>query len=444
MAERQTICLPWYVKFIDMLELITLTLENEMDLVLAQKKASKLSEILKLSLSTQATFVTAVAELCRVVIDFTDTGVLSLGLVQKSDRYSLSGIIQYDAIQGAEISEESFFYAKKLVPLFQNYVLSDKMVIEIGISLPRSISLDQLKLKFLKTYFDTEPPISAYEEVKRKNLELFIIAEDKDAQLRQSKYIDDKRNEFISIASHELKTPITIIKAYTQLALSGKAACSEHVRDFLLKIDAQSTKLKNLVQQLLDSSKIENGQLQFNYEEVDFNSFMKDTSVLLTHLLPGHEFVVKLGEKVLVRMDRERIDQVLTNLITNAGKYSKLGSKVILQTVVCEKGNLTVSVTDEGIGISEEGMAKIFQKFHRDRQVVQGYSGLGMGLYIASEIVIGHGGKIWVESTKDVGSTFFFSLPGLLKEKIARSSGQVKATALRRDPADKIESKSGR
>ena len=397
-----------------MLELITLTLENEMDLVLAQKKASKLSEILKLSLSTQATFVTAVAELCRVVIDFTDNGVLSLGLVQKTSRFSLSAIIQYDAVEGAEILEESFFYAKKLVPLFQNYVLSDKVVIEIGISLPRSVSLDQLKLKFLKDYFDTEPPISAYEEVKRKNLELFIIAEDKDAQLRQSKYIDDKRNEFISIASHELKTPITIIKAYTQMALSGKAACSEQVRDFLMKIDAQSTKLTNLVQQLLDTSKIENGRLEYNYEVVDFNSFMEDTSFLLTHLLPHHKLRVELGEKVRVKIDRERMDQVLTNLVSNAGKYSKTGTRVTLKTSVCERGNLTVSVTDEGIGMSEDGIAKIFQKFHRDKQVVKGYSGLGMGLYIASEIVTGHGGKIWVESTQDVGSTFFFTLPGLV------------------------------
>ncbi|MBC8052216.1 MAG: HAMP domain-containing histidine kinase [Sphingobacteriaceae bacterium] len=396
-----------------MLELITLTLENEMDLVLAQKKASKLSEILKLSLSTQATFVTAIAELCRVVIDFTDTGVLSLGLIHKSNRYSLSGIIQYDGIKGTSISEESFFYAKKLVPLFQNYVLSDKVVIEIGINLPRSISLDEVKLKFLKDYFDTEPPVSAYEEVKKKNLELFIIAESKDAQLRQSKYIDDKRNEFISIASHELKTPITIIKAYTQLALMGKAACSEQVKDFLMKIDAQSTKLRNLVQQLLDSSKIENGKLEYNYEEVDFNAFINDASFLLTHLLPNHQLKVELGAKVRVKLDRERMDQVFTNLISNAGKYSKAGTSVFLRTTVCEKGNLTVSVTDEGIGMSKDSIGKIFQKFHRDKQVIKGYSGLGMGLYIASEIITEHGGKIWVESIQDVGSTFYFSLPGL-------------------------------
>ena len=396
-----------------MLELITLTLENEMDLVLAQKKASKLSEILKLSLSTQATFVTAVAELCRVVIDFTDTGVLSLGLVQKSNRYSISSIIQYDGIKGATISEESFFYAKKLVPLFQNYILSDKVVIEIGINLPRSISLDHVKIKFLKDFFDTEPPISAYEEVKKKNLELFIIAEDKDAQLRQSKYIDDKRNEFISIASHELKTPITIIKAYTQLALMGKEACSEQVKDFLKKIDAQSTKLRNLVQQLLDTSKIENGKLEYNYEEVDFNTFMNESSFLLTHLLPNHKLIVNLGAKIRVKLDRERMDQVFTNLISNAGKYSKAGSLVSLKTVVCDQGNLTVSVADEGIGMSEDSVEKIFQKFHRDKQVIKGYSGLGMGLYIASQIINDHGGKIWVESIEDVGSTFFFSLPGI-------------------------------
>ena len=396
-----------------MLELITLTLENEMDLVLAQKKASKLSEILKLSLSTQATFVTAIAELSRVVIDFTDTGILSLGLVQNANRYTLSGIIQYDDIKGSAITEESFFYAKKLVPLFQNYTLAEKVLVEIGINLPRSISLDQVRLKFLKDYFETEPPISAYEEVKRKNLELFIIAADRDAQLRQSKYIDEKRNEFISIASHELKTPITIIKAYTQLALMGKEACSQQVKDFLLKIDAQSTKLGNLVQQLLDTSKIENGKLEYNYEEVDFNVFIDDSAFLLTHLLPNHELTVELGPKVRVKLDRERMDQVFTNLVSNAGKYSKTGSRVVIKTKVCDKGSLTVSITDEGIGMSADSVEKIFQKFHRDKQVIKGYSGLGMGLYIASEIVNDHGGKIWVKSVENVGSTFFFSLPGI-------------------------------
>ncbi|HEY0055896.1 MAG TPA: HAMP domain-containing sensor histidine kinase [Pedobacter sp.] len=406
-----------------MVELITLTLENEMDLVLAQKKASKFSEILKLSLSTQATFVTAIAELCRVVIDFTDTGILSLGLVHKLDRYSLSALIQYDAIKGASIPEQSFFYAKKLVPLFQNYVLSDKTIIEIGINLPRSISLDPVKIKGLKDYFESEPPVSAYEEVKRKNLELFIIAENKDAELRQSKYIDDKRNEFISIASHELKTPITIIKAFTQMALKGKAECSEQVKDFLTKIDAQANKLTNLVQQLLDTSKIENGKLEYNYEEVDFNSFMDESAFLLKHLLPNHELKVELGEAVKIKLDRERMDQVLTNLIGNAGKYSRPGSLIVLRTIVCEKGNLTVSVSDKGIGMSDQSIEKIFQKFHRDKQVVKGYSGLGMGLYIASEIVTDHGGKIWVKSKEDVGSTFYFSLPGLLSERMVEQSG---------------------
>ena len=396
-----------------MLELITLTLENEMDLILAQKKASKLSEVLKLSLSTQAIFVTAVAEVCRVVIDFTDNGVLSLGLMQRSNRFSLSAIVQYDAVNGAQIEEENFFYAKKLLPLFQNYLLSDKYVIEIGINLPRSVSLDQFSVKFLKDYFDTEPPISVYEEVKKRNLELSQIAENKDAQLRQSKYIDDKRNEFISIASHELKTPITIIKAYTQMALSGKESCSEQMKDFLTKIDAQSTKLKNLVQQLLDSSKIENGQLEYNYEELDFNSFMEDASFLLTHLLPNHKLSVELGKKVRVKIDKDRMDQVLTNLVSNAGKYPRVGSRVSLKTFVGENGDLIVSVADQGIGMSQESLHKVFQKFHRDKQVIKGYSGLGMGLYIASEIINDHGGKIWVESIQDRGSTFFFSLPGL-------------------------------
>ena len=145
------------------------------------------------------------------------------------------------------------------------------------------------------------------------------------------------------------------------MALMGKAECSQQVKDFLLKIDAQSTKLTNLVQQLLDTSKIENGKLEYNYEEVDFNAFMVDAAFLLTHLLPNHELIVELGSAVKIKLDRERMDQVFTNLISNAGKYSRAGSRVCLRTAVCDKGNLTVSVTDEGIGMSKESIEMIFQ-----------------------------------------------------------------------------------
>ncbi|MEJ6980874.1 HAMP domain-containing sensor histidine kinase [Pedobacter sp. P351] len=396
-----------------MFELITLTLENEMDLVLSQKKALRLSEELKLTISTQATFATAVAELCRVIIDFTDTGVLSLGLIQDSSRYSLTGVVKYKAIEESKIPEESFHYAKRLIPSFKCLFETEMAIVEISINLPKSVKLNSEKIQSLKDFFDKEPPISAYEEIKKKNLELHHIAEDKDEQLKQSKYIDEKRNEFISIASHELKTPITIIKAYTQLALSGKQQCSDAVKDFLLKIDAQSTKLRNLVQQLLDTSKIENGRLEYNYEIVDFNKFIEETSFLITHLLPHHKLIIELGPNVKVKLDKERMDQVFTNLISNAGKYSKAGSSVSLKTKITGEGGLTVSVTDEGIGMSKVSIGKIFQKFHRDKQVIQGYSGLGMGLYIASEIIKDHGGEIWVESIQEKGSTFSFSLPVL-------------------------------
>ena len=394
-----------------MVELITLTLENEMDLVLAQKKASKLSEVLKLSLSTQATFATSIAEICRVVIDFTDSGVLSLGLVKHSQRYSLAGVIKYQAVDGNIIPEESYFYARKLVPSFEITIQAGVVVIEVGINLPKSINLDVNKVKLLKDVFEKEPSMSAYEEIKKKNLELFHIAEDKDAQLRQSKYIDDKRNEFISIASHELKTPITIIKAYTQMALSGKADCSDLVKDFLLKIDAQSTKLRNLVQQLLDTSKIENGKLEYNFVEVNFNEFIHDTSFLINHINPRHKIEISLSENVRVRIDKDRMDQVFTNLISNAGKYSKEGSVISLKTTIDPKGELIVSIIDRGIGMSGASLEKIFHKFHRDKQVINGYSGLGMGLYIAAEIVNDHGGRIWVESTINKGSAFSFCLP---------------------------------
>ena len=140
---------------------------------------------------------------------------------------------------------------------------------------------------------------------------------------------------------------------------------------------------------------------------------MNETTFLITHLIPHHNLKVDLGTSLLVKLDKERMDQVLTNLVSNAGKYSKAGSNILIKTRLDAKQGLILSVEDEGIGMDEVSIEKIFQKFHRDKQVINGYSGLGMGLYIASVIVEDHGGRIWVESAKDVGSIFYFSLPGL-------------------------------
>ncbi|WP_256014248.1 sensor histidine kinase [Desertivirga xinjiangensis] len=399
-----------------MTELVSISLENEMDLVLAQKKSVKLCELLKLSISTQATFATAVAEIARVVIDFTDSGILSLGLLNEYGRYALIADIRYRFLDGATIMEDSFFYARKLVPAFDVSVKDDTVNILISIHLPRSLNLNTGRISVLEDYFENEPPVSAYEEIKKKNLVLFQIAEDREAELKLSKLMDEQKNEFISIASHELKTPITIIKAYTQLALSGREDCTDSMKGFLRKIDEQSSKLKNLVKQLLDTSKIENGRLEYNYEVVDFNVFIEENTFLVTHLVSDHTLLLESGPEVKVSLAKDRMEQVLTNLISNAAKYSKSGTRITLKTSMSNEGDLLVSVADEGIGMSEETATRIFEKFYRNKQVVHEYSGLGMGLYIASKIVSNHGGKLWVESVLGQGSTFHFSLPVLPRE----------------------------
>jgi two-component system CheB/CheR fusion protein len=224
------------------------------------------------------------------------------------------------------------------------------------------------------------------------------------------------RDEFLSIASHELKTPITVIKGFMQILqkqLSGKA--DKLTMKSLDRAQVQVERLTNLVNDLLDVTKIHAGKLVFNREVCDINVLVKEVVSDFQLTRKSHDVTTKGNSKSKFWGDYERIRQVMNNLLSNAIKYSPNSDKVevtIKDTV--EKGKsvgITVAVKDFGVGIDKKSLPKIFDRFFRANSIEGAMSSLGLGLYISSEIIRRHKGKIWVNSQKGKGSTFTFQLP---------------------------------
>lgn len=225
------------------------------------------------------------------------------------------------------------------------------------------------------------------------------------------KKLEKQKDEFLSIASHELKTPVTSLKAYAQVlrnrfARDGNLDSAEH----LAKMDMQLDKLTSLIVDLLDVTKIEGGRLQFHEEYFDFNELVSDM-VEQMQRTTLHKILIRFSRSKTVFGDRDRIGQVIMNFITNAIKYSPDSDKVIVKTLF-DTNHATLAVRDYGVGIPAESKHHVFERFFR----VSGpgkdtYPGLGLGLFISSEIIKRHRGRIWVESKVGKGSTFYFTLP---------------------------------
>ncbi len=231
------------------------------------------------------------------------------------------------------------------------------------------------------------------------------------------KQLEQQKDEFISIASHELKTPITSVKAYTQI-LGHRFRKADDMKSVELveKMDSQLDKLTSLIGDLLDITKIESGRIQFQESDFDFNGLVKETVEELQLTTAKHRILTNLQPSRTVYGDRDRIGQVLTNFMTNAIKYSPHADSIIVTTMV-KTDNLTLCVQDFGVGLLKQDQAKVFDRFYRVGGLNQEtYPGLGLGLYIASEIIKRHKGRVWVESKKAKGSKFCFSLP-MTKQK---------------------------
>ena len=219
---------------------------------------------------------------------------------------------------------------------------------------------------------------------------------------------EQRKDEFLAIASHELKTPLTSIKAFNQLMKRAKDP--EKLQDFVEKSASQIFRLEQLIADLLDVTKINSGNMAFEKDTFQFSEIIATAVQTVQAMSPDHELLLEHSIDVPYHGDRLRIEQVLLNFLTNAVKYSPNGGKIIISGKI-QSDNIVVSVQDFGIGIEDFEMQRLFERYYRVDNEDLRYEGLGLGLFICSEILKAHQGSFWLESKLAVGSTFYFRLP---------------------------------
>ena len=232
------------------------------------------------------------------------------------------------------------------------------------------------------------------------------------ADITEQKLDEQRKNDFIGMVSHELKTPLTSMSAYLQL-LQMKAKKSEDgfTASMLDKANKQVTKMTTLVNGFLNVSRLEAGKIQIDKQRFNMAELVRETEEENISTISSHHLIFEPVEITFVNADRDKISQVISNLISNAVKYSPANSTIQLACVT-DNGMAQVSVKDEGIGIQPEDKEKLFERYYRVKDnKTQSIAGFGIGLYLCAEIIQRHDGRIWVESEWGKGSTFYFTLP---------------------------------
>ena len=270
---------------------------------------------------------------------------------------------------------------------------------------------------------DIEFPLRGFHDGKirwvRANGDLSLDQEDKPTyftgvvhDITVHKQDELRKNDFIAMVSHELKTPLTSMQGYVQLlALRAKNDEDTFSMSKLEKVHSQVKKMTTLINGFLNTSSFEAGKIYLNEQTFEINDLLNEVVEEVMLITANHNFVVMPSPKVSVKADRDKIGQVINNFLTNAVKYSPKGKNI---DISCKEsnGNIQVSVKDQGIGIKPQDQEKLFDRYYRIESVQnQTISGFGLGLYLSAEIIHRHKGKVWVESEMGKGSTFYFSLP---------------------------------
>lgn len=341
-------------------------------------------------------------------VDTASSGEEALKKVLKNNYVLIILDVQMPDMDGFEVAEaiSGFSKAKDTAIIFLSAVNTELKFITKGYLsggldyITKPVDINVLLLK-IKTFYRIYEQSRKLNEVQEKLLE----------EIEFRKQAENKKDEFISIASHELKTPLTSVKGYIQLLQRSlnkddKTMAQNH----LAKASVQLEKLNELIVDLLDISKIESGKMKFNMQHFCADNMVNNAIEMLQQSNPGFA-INKLGKtNDTIYGDEMRLEQVVINFITNAIKYAP-GTNQVNITVNIKDDKLYLAVKDFGIGISKEQQDKIFDKFYRVEENSNRFNGLGIGLYICSEIIKRHGGTIGVNSVPDEGSEFYFIIP---------------------------------
>ena len=341
-------------------------------------------------------------------VDTAASGEEALKKILKKSYVLIILDVQMPGMDGFEVAEAISGYskAKETAIIFLSAATANIKLITKGYSsggldyISKPVDMNILLLK-VKTFY------RIYEQSRALN-EMQIALR---AEIEFRKEAERKKDEFISIASHELKTPMTSIKGYIQLLeRSLDKEDKEAIRTRLHKVQNQIEKLNLLIADLLDISKIESGKLKFNKKYFAFNDLLEHIIEVMQQSNPQVKILRKGDFDADIYGDEMRIEQVIINFITNAIKYAPDGEEIHITTEI-RGDDIYFSVRDFGIGMSAEHQQKVFEKFYRIEETSARFQGLGIGLYICQEIIERHHGTIGAHSIPDEGSEFYFQIP---------------------------------
>lgn len=332
------------------------------------------------------------------------------GLLKLADSRGLPNVIRTGKAEFYPVITDDMLVAaaltKRQLALLRSLGVSSAIIVPLfsqgraigGITLANAES----KRRFSQTDFAMVTELGSRISLAIDNARLYKEAQDAIAV----------RDEFISVASHELKTPVTSLKVYTQVLIQqAREKGDTTIEKYLFKMDDQIDKLTKLIHDLLDISQIEIGKLTYSKSYFSIDSIIRDIVEDLQKITSKHRLIVEGRTRGKVYGDKDRIGQIIINLLTNAIKYSPKADKVLIY-LSHKKGKIYISVIDFGIGIDPINKDKIFERFYQVNNIEERtFPGLGIGLYLSQEIAKRHGGIIKVKSQKGKGSTFTLILP---------------------------------
>jgi PAS domain S-box-containing protein len=271
--------------------------------------------------------------------------------------------------------------------------------------------MEHFETKRLTKYghlIDVSITVSPVKDKAGRIIGLSKIARD----ITEKKMDETRKNDFIGMVSHELKTPLTSLNALLQVAnLKLINSPDTFLASAMEKSNVQVKRMTTMINGFLNVSRLESGKILIEKHSFDMEELISEVIDEISITVSSHEITFKPCQPVIVNADHDKISSVISNLVSNAVKYSPKGKKV---EVTCEltQETVVVSIKDQGMGIKAHDIAKIFDRYYRVESAhTQHISGFGIGLYLSAEIVRQHHGEIWLESESGVGSVFHFSLP---------------------------------